>query len=55
MTPEQRKHAILEMECDRSYWIGEYLKAATDEEKRLAHIMGVLTRQRIIELKAGYY
>lgn len=55
MTPLERKRAILEMEADRSFWIGEYLKATTPREKMMAHIMGALTRLRIEELEAGFY
>lgn len=55
LSRDERQRAILEMEADRAFWIGEYLKAETEEDKRKAHIMGALTRLRIEELKAGYY
>lgn len=51
-----RYRAILEMEADRSFWLGIMTdESATEEARFEASVCECLCRARIWELKQGYY
>jgi len=57
MNKSERKLALLELEADRAFFIGEWLKAkdiGDEREMMVNHILGVLTKLRIAELQVHY-
>ena len=58
MSPEAERREILEMECDRSFWLSEGLKAvdAGDDERAFAcRVMYAACTGRLRELRAGLF
>ena len=58
MSPEAEKREALEMECDRSFWLSEGLKAvdAGDDERAFAcRVMYAACTGRLRELRAGCF